>query len=154
MTDDQQSRALFPPMPPFADDGEYTRPELPTDTFVLFGEIFSKEPGIPPLHVQTEFDKVEGKIAVKEELLKLLARLEQAIDELLEALCEDPQSYARRVEYVSNLFRNMQFVLSLLRVKQATDATIVDLLRHKIQEKQDCLVALGEIHTNATKKLW
>jgi hypothetical protein len=139
-----EARALFPPVPPYAtaEHGEYTRPELPTDTFVLFGEIHSRTPGIPPLHVQTEFDKVDGKIAVKEELLKLHKRLTQAVDELLEALCEDPQSYARRVELVGLLFRNMQYLLNILREKQAT-ATTLDLLRHKIREKQDCLAALG-----------
>lgn len=140
-----EPRALFPPVPPYAsvDYAVYTPPPLPSDTFVLFGETHSKQPGIPPLHVSTEYDKDDGgKIAVKEELIKLHNRLKQAIHDLLETLVNDPQSYARRVELCGSLFRNMQYLMSLLREKQATDATLVDLLRHKVEEKRACITVL------------
>jgi hypothetical protein len=142
----QLQRPIFPPMPPYASSGyeEYTKPPLPSDTFVLFGETHSKQPGIPPLHVQTEFAKVDGKIIVKDELQKLYKRLSQAIEDLLATLVDDPQSYARRVEHCGLLFRNVQYLINILREKQATDLTLVDLLRHKIREKQECLVALTD----------
>ncbi len=97
---------------------------------------------IPPLHVSSEYDRTDGKIALKTELTKLHARLTLAIHDLLQTLVDDPQSYARRVENCGSLFRNMQYLLSLLREVQATDATLVDLLRHKIEEKRACLAAL------------
>ena len=79
---------------------------------------------------------------MKRELIKLHSRLTLAIHDLLQTLVDDPQFYARRVEHCGSLFRNMQYLLSLLREKQATDGTLVDLLRHKIQEKRACLSAL------------
>jgi hypothetical protein len=100
------------------------------------------ETGIAPLHVGTEFEKVDGKIAVKEQLLALHARLTQAIDDLLETLADDPSSYARKVEQVGLIFRNMQYLINILRPLQAAQ-TLKDVLRHKIREKQDCLEALS-----------
>jgi hypothetical protein len=154
------------------DYAEYTPPPLPSDTFVLFGETHPKLPvvrvwtrwnllflnqtaphphcgparphstQIPPLHVSSEYDRADGKIDLKRELTKLHTRLTLAIHDLLQTLVDDPQSYARRVEQCGSLFRNMQYLLSLLREKQATDATLVDLLRHEIEKKRACLSAL------------
>jgi len=92
--------------------------------------------------IRDRYDRTDGKIDLKRELTKLHTRLTLAIHDLLQTLVDDPQSYARRVEQCGSLFRNMQYLLSLLREKQATDATLVDLLRHEIEKKRACFSAL------------
>jgi hypothetical protein len=109
----------------------------------MFGEMYSVETGMPMLQVGQEFEKVQDTIFVKDQLLILHGRLARAIQELLATLVHDPSSYARRVEYVGLLFRNMQYLLNLLRPLQGA-RTLEDVLTNRIQEKKDRLDDLAK----------
>lgn len=158
-----RAQQLFPPPPPWYSSchtdelakknhggrsGYREPPPVPSagegvSSYQQFGEIFSLEDGMPGLQVSQEFERSEkdGSICVKEQLLLLHRALVGGIDGMLETVMKDSTSYARKVEYVGLLFRNMQYLINMLRPEQARE-TLRDVLRHAIDEKRRILERL------------
>lgn len=143
---------LYPPPPRYyaeacpASGCVLEPPPLPQhpDTYQCFGEMYSVEPGMPMLQVSQEFERLDdGSVDIKEQLLKLHARLVDGSEELLETLARDPSAYARKVEHLGLLFRNMQYLVNLLRPLQAR-RTMVDVLEQRAARVQGMLDALAQ----------
>ena len=170
---DTRAQQLFPPPPPWysschadelvqvehAPSGYREPPPVPSagegvSSYQQFGEIFSLEDGMPGLQVSQEFERSEkdGSICVKEQLLLLHRALVGGIDEMLETVMKDSTSYARKVEYVGLLFRNMQYLINMLRPEQARE-TLRDVLRHAIDEKRRILQRLKTEEKSAVEEL-
>jgi mediator of RNA polymerase II transcription subunit 7 len=134
---------LFPPPPPYyrlADQLE--PPPIVEGTYQQFGELFTTEDGMPALHVSEQFERrQDGSIDVKKELLGLYEKLREGIDSLLTVLSQDPSSYARQLEQVGLIFRNMQYLMNELRPIQAR-RSLKDALRASIEDKKAALEKL------------
>lgn len=134
---------LFPPPPPYyrlADQLE--PPPIVEGTYQQFGELFTTEDGMPALHVSEQFERrQDGSIDVKKELLALHEKLREGIDSLLTVLSQDPSSYARQLEQVGLIFRNMQYLMNELRPIQAR-RSLKDALRASIEDKKAALEKL------------
>lgn len=139
----QQQQQLFPPPPPYyrlADELE--PPPIVEGTYQQFGELFTTEDGMPALHVSEQFERrQDGSIDIKKELLALHAKLREGIDCLLTVLSQDPSSYARQLEQVGLIFRNMQYLVNELRPIQARHS-LKDALKASIEDKKDALEKL------------
>jgi hypothetical protein len=156
MDDKIAAQEIYPQPPPYyTRAGELLPPPIPTETtanaedgssaFHVFGELHSLQNGIPLLQVSPEFVREEGgSILVKEQLTILHARLAHSIDELFETLVSDPSEYARKVEHVGLIFRNMQYLINMLRPIQAK-VSLQDVLRQVIQEKETALEDLEKL---------
>ena len=156
MGDKISAQQIYPPPPPYyARATELLPPPIPSEasasavdgssTFQVFGELHSFQNGIPLLQVSPEFVREEdGSILVKEQLKSLQTRLTQSIDELFETLVHDPSEYARKVEKVGLIFRNMQYLINILRPIQAK-LSLQDVLQRVIQEKETALEDLETI---------
>jgi mediator of RNA polymerase II transcription subunit 7 len=134
---------LFPPPPPYyrlVDQLE--PPPIVEGTYQQFGELFTTEDGMPALHVSEQFERrQDGSIDVKKELLGLYEKLREGIDSLLTVLSQDPSSYARQLEQVGLIFRNMQYLMNELRPIQAR-RSLKDALRASIEDKKAALEKL------------
>lgn len=106
---------------------------------------------MPGLQVSQEFERSEkdGSICVKEQLVLLHRALVGGIDGMLETVMKDSTLYARKVEYVGLLFRNMQYLVNMLRPEQARE-TLGDVLRQGIEEKRRIIATLQreDAHVN------
>eukprot|EP00890_Picochlorum_soloecismus_P006249 jgi/Picsp_1/6625/NSC_03968-R1_mediator subunit med7 len=139
-----QQQQLFPPPPAYyrlADELE--PPPIVQGTYQQFGELFTTEDGMPALHVSEQFERREdGSIDIKHELLALHAKLTDGIESLLAVLSRDPSSYARQLEQVGLIFRNMQYLMNEMRPIQAR-CSLKDALRASIEEKKGALERLA-----------
>jgi len=97
---------------------------------------------MPALHVSEQFQRREdGSIDVKQQLLALHATLTEGIEGLLTVLSQDPSSYARQLEQVGLIFRNMQYLMNEMRPIQAR-WSLKDALRASIERKKKALERL------------
>lgn len=142
---------LFPPPPRYYPDAcpvsgcVVEPPPLPKESYQVFGEMYSVETGMPLLQVSQEFKRnKDGSLDIKRELVQLYEKLETCVDELLETLARDPSEYARIVERLGVLFRNMQYLVNLLRPVQARH-TLVDVLEHRAEKLKGMLDTLSEL---------
>ena len=134
-------RQLFPPPPPYySKAGQGLQPPpLIEGTYQQFGELFTTEDGMPALQVTREFEVGDNEnIDIKGQLLVLHEKLSHSIFELLRVLVEDPSAYARYVEHVGLLFRNMQYLINMLRPVQAR-VSLKDTLEADIAAKKKVL---------------
>lgn len=165
-----RAQQLFPPPPPWYTDfnAEFDEdslrhsgqepPPVPSSSagissYQQFGEIFSLEDGMPGLQVSQEFERSEkdGSICVKEQLVLLHRALVGGIDGMLETVMKDSTLYARKVEYVGLLFRNMQYLVNMLRPEQARE-TLGDVLRQGIEEKRRIIATLQRENAHVNGK--
>lgn len=129
---DVSAERPLPPKPPAPLQGEFTQ----------FGEIHTTETGIPPLRVRQLYEtRGDGTVDFQGQLSALLRELRVAFLELLTVLIDAPSTYARQVESVGLILRNMQYLLNLLRPVQAR-AALESALRQRIQRQKQGLRAL------------
>ena len=138
----QQQQQLYPPPPPYfrhAATGLLTPPPVVEGEYLQFGEIFTTEDGIPALQVRRLYDLDNSDI--KAQLLVLHRELAVNFLELLQVLIEKPSAYARQVENVGLVLRNMMHLANQLRPVQAR-AAVLKSLQDSIEEKKRALEEL------------
>ena len=137
---------LFPPPPPyFALVAEDTAPPpVLTGEYQVFGELHTTEDGLPPLHVRQLYDsQPDGGVDYRGQLLALHRELTANFLELLSVLVDRPSGYARQVENVGLVLRNMAYLANQLRPHQA-GATLVQALDQQAGQRLAAAAALGE----------
>jgi mediator of RNA polymerase II transcription subunit 7 len=141
---------LFPPPPPYFSrlpEGA-APPPPPTGEYQLFGELHTSEDGQPPLHVRRLYAlRPDGGVDLRAQLLALHRELAANFLELLAVLADRPSGYARQVEAVGLVLRNMQHLANQLRPPQA-HAALSEALRAQAGEGR----AAGEALTAAVAR--
>lgn len=152
----QQQTEIYPPPPPWYRlyrldaDGSAERPLPPAPPapvhgdYQLFGRMESTEAGIPPLAVKQLFHvRPNGSVDFKGELLKLNRELLVQYLDLVDTLIDRPSSYARGVEAISTIIRNMHFLLNHLRSHQAR-ASLEFMLQTETNDRVEAIADLRE----------
>lgn len=151
-----QQQHLYPPPPPYfrlAEQGALTPPPIIEGEYPQFGEIFTTEDGLPALQVRRLYEISEdGSIDIKGQLLALHRELAVTFLELLEVLIQRPSGYARQVENVGLILRNMIHLANLLRPAQAR-ATVLESLREIVQIKRQAVLQLHKAMSGADATL-
>ncbi|CAL8471160.1 g10702 [Coccomyxa elongata] len=148
-----QLQQAFPPPPPFyklygaVSGGSPIPPPPPPPVegeYQLFGELYTTEDGIPPLSVRQLF-RVDpyGRLDFKGELRCLNRELLFTFLDLLDCLVQRPSAYARAVENVGLIARNMSYLLNALRSEQAR-ATLEHTLKVEIADREEAIRELRE----------
>lgn len=130
---------LYPPPPPYfklAEQGLISPPPVIEGEYPQFGELYTTEDGLPALQVRRLY-KIDddGSINIKEQLLALHRELTVNLLELLQVLVDRPSGYARQVENVGLVLRNMMFLANQLRPAQAR-ATVLQSLKETLEGKK------------------
>ncbi|CAH9125421.1 unnamed protein product [Cuscuta epithymum] len=143
------STATYPPPPPFyklykgylKDSKSAPEPPPPIEgTYVLYGCNYTTEDVLPSLEDQgvRQLYPKGPNIDFKKELRSLNRELQLHILELADILVERPSQYARRVEEISLIFKNLHHLLNSLRPHQAR-ATIIHILERQIQQRKQAV---------------
>ncbi|XP_039114936.1 mediator of RNA polymerase II transcription subunit 7a-like [Dioscorea cayenensis subsp. rotundata] len=141
--------ASFPPPPPYYRlykdyiDDPKSAPEPPPplqESFPLFGQHFTIDLVLPSLEDQgvRQLYPKSPIIDFKKELTSLNRELQLHILELADVLVERPSQYARRVEDISLIFKNLHHLLNSLRPHQAR-ATLIHILERQIQRRKEAV---------------
>lgn len=143
-----QQQALYPPPPPYfalAQGGALAPPPPLEGEYPLFGEIYTTEDGLPGLQVRKLYSGGgpggAAPLDAKTQLLGLHRELTVNFLELLEVLVERPSAYARQVENVGLVLRNMMHLANGLRPVQARDS-VVAALEGSLAESRAALARL------------
>nr|GMC86158.1 mediator of RNA polymerase II transcription subunit 7A-like [Ipomoea batatas] len=88
----------------------------------------------------------------KKELRSLNRELQLHILELADILVERPSQYARRVEEISLIFKNLHHLLNSLRPHQAR-ATLIHILERQIQRRKQAVEDIKRRREEAQKLL-
>uniref|UniRef100_A0A0E0H715 Mediator of RNA polymerase II transcription subunit 7 n=1 Tax=Oryza nivara TaxID=4536 RepID=A0A0E0H715_ORYNI len=91
-------------------------------------------------------------IDFKKELRTLNRELQLHILELADILVERPSQYARRVEDISLIFKNLHHLLNSLRPHQAR-ATLIHMLENQIQRRKQAIEDIKQRREEAQKLL-
>jgi mediator of RNA polymerase II transcription subunit 7 len=133
---------LYPPPPPYfrlAEQGLLSPPPLIEGEYPQFGELYTTEDGLPALQVRRVYKiNDDGSINIKKQLLALHRELTVSFLELLEVLVDRPSGYARQVENVGLVLRNMIFLANQLRPAQAR-ATVLQSLKATLEAKRQAI---------------
>ncbi|KAL4182325.1 hypothetical protein AMTRI_Chr12g275410 [Amborella trichopoda] len=135
--------SAYPPPPPFyrlykdyiEDPKSAPEPPPPIDgTYTLYGATYTTDDVLPSLEEQgvRQLYPKGPNIDYKKELRALNRELQLHLLELADVLVERPSQYARRVEEISLIFRNLHHLLNSLRPHQAR-ATLIHILELQIQ---------------------
>jgi len=151
---EKTTQQLFPPPPRYYGDAcpctgscVLEPPPRPQDSYQVFGEMYSVETGMPLLQVSQEFKRnADGSIDIKKQLGQLYEKLVECIKEVVNTLAREPSEYARGVERLGVLFRNMQYLINLLRPVQARH-TLEDVLARRAERLQDMIDTLSSLCT-------
>ncbi|THU70893.1 hypothetical protein C4D60_Mb08t29790 [Musa balbisiana] len=150
----------YPPPPPYyrlykdyLEDPE-SAPEPPPPvqgTYPLFGATYTTDVVLPTLEdqgVRQLYPKGPSigityasslfLVDFKRELTSLNRELQLHILELADVLVERPSQYARRVEDISLIFKNLHHLLNSLRPHQAR-ATLIHILERQIQQRKQAI---------------
>uniref|UniRef100_M1ALK0 Mediator of RNA polymerase II transcription subunit 7 n=1 Tax=Solanum tuberosum TaxID=4113 RepID=M1ALK0_SOLTU len=174
------STATYPPPPPFyrlykdylQDPKSAPEPPPPIEgTYVLFGSNYTTDDVLPNLEeqgVRQLYPKgpnvgkirsysqkavfVPTVIYFKKELRALNRELQLHILELADVLVERPSQYARRVEEISLIFKNLHHLLNSLRPHQAR-ATLIHILELQIQRRKQAIEDIKRRREEAQKLL-
>ena len=151
-----QQQHLYPPPPPYfrlAEQGSLTPPPVMEGEYLQFGEIFTTEDGLPALQVRRLYDISEdGSVDIKGQLLALHRELAVNFLELLEVLIERPSAYARQLENVGLVLRNMIYLANQLRPAQAR-ATVLEALKGSLETKRQAVQRLQKATTGADEAM-
>ncbi|WVZ69637.1 hypothetical protein U9M48_018396 [Paspalum notatum var. saurae] len=142
--------SAYPPPPPFyrlykdyyeQDPSSAPEPPPPIDgEYMIYGLQHTTDEVLPSL----EKDGIrqlypEGpNIDFKKELRTLNRELQLHILELADILVERPSQYARRVEGIRIIFKNLHHLLNSLRPHQAR-ATLIHMLESQIQRRKQAI---------------
>ncbi|KDD75656.1 hypothetical protein H632_c565p0 [Helicosporidium sp. ATCC 50920] len=105
--------------------------------YALFGEIHTTEDGIPPLTVR-QLPPPPASEDVRSSLLALHRELVVSVRDLLSLLTDRPSAYARALEAIGLIFRNMQHLTRVARPAQAR-AELVRLLERELAQRKAAL---------------
>ncbi|KAK9864550.1 hypothetical protein WJX84_006703 [Apatococcus fuscideae] len=131
---DGAAQRPLPPDPPEPIQGEYE----------MFGELHTTAGGMPPLEVAPLYEfRPDGTIDFREQLRLLNKELLFNFLRLLDYLVDQPSQYARQVEQIGQILRNMRHLLNLLRVQQA-HATLHETLAVEMTDRQQALSDLRQ----------
>ncbi|GFZ03686.1 mediator complex, subunit Med7 [Actinidia rufa] len=155
--------ATYPPPPPYYKlYKDYTQnpksaPEPPPPiegTYVLFGSSYTTDDVLPSLEEQgvRQLYPKGPNIDFKNELRSLNRELQLHILELTDVLIERPSQYARRVEEISLIFKNLHHLLNSLRPHQAR-ATLIHILELQIQRRKQAVEDIKRRREEAQKLL-
>lgn len=155
--------ATYPPPPPYyrlykdylQDPSSAPEPPLPIEgTYICFGGNYTTDDVLPSLEEQgvRQLYTKGPNIDFKKELRSLNRELQLHILELADVLVERPSQYARRVEDISLIFKNLHHLLNSLRPHQAR-ATLIHILELQIQRRKQAVEDIKRRRQEAQKLL-
>ncbi|KAJ6778595.1 MEDIATOR OF RNA polymerase II TRANSCRIPTION SUBUNIT 7 [Salix koriyanagi] len=141
--------ATYPPPPPFYrlykdyNENPKSIPEHPPPiegTYMCFSGNYTTDDVLPSLEEQgvRQLYPKEPNVDFKKELGSLNRELQLHILELADVLVERPSQYARRVEDISLVFKNLHHLLNSLRPHQAR-ATLIHVLELQTQRRKQAV---------------
>ncbi|KAL0333671.1 UNVERIFIED_CONTAM: Mediator of RNA polymerase II transcription subunita [Sesamum angustifolium] len=141
--------ATYPPPPPYyrlykeylKDPDSAPAPPPPIEgPYVLYGANYTTDDVLPGLEEQgvRQLYPKGPNIDFKKELTALNRELQLHLLELADVLVERPSQYARRVEDISLIFKNLHHLLNSLRPHQAR-ATLIHILELQIQRRKQAV---------------
>ncbi|XP_010276345.1 PREDICTED: mediator of RNA polymerase II transcription subunit 7a-like isoform X2 [Nelumbo nucifera] len=141
--------ATYPPPPPYYRlyKDYLQNPKLASEppppiqgTYMLYGGTYTTDDVLPSLEEQgvRQLYPKGPNIDFKKELRSLNRELQLHILELADVLVERPSQYARRVEDISLIFKNLHHLLNSLRPHQAR-ATLIHILELQIQRRKQAV---------------
>ncbi|XP_073132347.1 mediator of RNA polymerase II transcription subunit 7a-like isoform X1 [Henckelia pumila] len=141
--------AMYPPPPPFyklykdysQDPDSAPSPPPPIQgPYVLYGASYTTDDVLPGLEEQgvRQLYPKGPNIDFKKELKSLNRELQLHFLELADVLVERPSQYARRVEDISLIFKNLHHLLNSLRPHQAR-ATLIHILEQQIERRKQAV---------------
>ncbi|CAH1441753.1 unnamed protein product [Lactuca virosa] len=109
-------------------------------TYLLYGANYTTDDVLPSLEDQgvRQLYPKGPNVDFKKELRSLNRELQLHILELADVLIERPSQYARRVEDISLIFKNLHHLLNSLRPHQAR-ATLIHILELQIQRRKQAV---------------
>ncbi|CAJ2670325.1 unnamed protein product [Trifolium pratense] len=121
--------ATYPPPPPYyrlykdylENDDSAPKPPLPIEgTYICFGGNYTTSDVLPSLEEQgvRQLYSKGPNVDFKKELRSLNSELQLHILELADILIERPSQYARRIEEISTVFKNLHHLLNSLHPHQ------------------------------------
>ncbi|KAG6422872.1 hypothetical protein SASPL_113254 [Salvia splendens] len=140
--------ATYPPPPPYyrlyknySDDPDSCPAQKPPiqGPYFLYGASYTTDdvlPGLEEQGVRQLYPK--GDIDFKKEVRSLNRELQLNILELADVLVEHPSQYARRVEDISLIFKNLYHLLNSLRPHRAR-ATLIHIMELQIQRHKQAV---------------
>ncbi|KAI5010519.1 mediator of RNA polymerase II transcription subunit 7a-like [Hordeum vulgare subsp. vulgare] len=155
--------SAYPPPPPFyrlykdfeQDPSSAPEPPPPIEgSYQLFGATYTTDVVLPSLEDQgvRQLYPKGPDIDFKKELRTLNRELQLHILELADILVERPSQYARRVEDISLIFKNLHHLLNSLRPHQAR-ATLIHLLESQIQRRKQAIEDIKQRREEAQRLL-
>ncbi|KAF4361796.1 hypothetical protein CsatB_029564 [Cannabis sativa] len=155
--------ATYPPPPPYyrlykdylQDPKSAPAPPPPVvGTYVCFGSTYTTDDILPSLEEQgvRQLYPKGSNIDFKKELRSLNRDLLLHILELADVLVSRPSQYARRVEDISLIFKNLHHLLNSLRPHQAR-ATLIHILELQIQRRKQAVEDIKRRREEAQKLL-
>ncbi|XP_078171336.1 mediator of RNA polymerase II transcription subunit 7a-like [Carex rostrata] len=155
--------ASYPPPPPYyrlysdyiTDPDSAPPPPPPIEgAYPLYGSTYTTEAVLPSLEDQgvRQLYPKGPNIDFKKELTSLNRDLQLHILELADVLVERPSQYARRVEDISLILRNMHHLLNSLRPHQAR-ATLIHILESQIKQRKQAVEDIKRRRDEAQKLL-
>ncbi|CAI9779411.1 unnamed protein product [Fraxinus pennsylvanica] len=141
--------ATYPPPPPYYKlykdyiQNPNSAPEPPPPiqgTYVLYGANYTTDDVLPTLEEQgvRQLYPKGPNVDFKKELRSLNRELQLHLLELADVLVERPSQYARRVEDISLIFKNLYHLLNSMRPHQAR-ATLIHILELQIQRRKQAV---------------
>ncbi|KAJ1285837.1 hypothetical protein BS78_03G308500 [Paspalum vaginatum] len=137
--------SAYPPPPPFyqlykdyeQDPSSAPEPPPPIDGEYMTDEVLPslEKDGVRQLYPEGPNIAVSD---FKKELRTLNRELQLHILELADILVERPSQYARRVEDITIIFKNLHHLLNSLRPHQAR-ATLIHMLESQIQRRKQAI---------------
>ncbi|XP_058077521.1 mediator of RNA polymerase II transcription subunit 7a-like, partial [Magnolia sinica] len=141
--------SAFPPPPPYyrlykdyIQNPKSAPPPPPpiNGTYTLYGANYTTDDILPSLEDQgvRQLYPKGPNVDFKKELRSLNRELLLHILELTDVLVERPSQYARRVEDISLIFRNLHHLLNSIRPHQAR-STLIHILELQIQRRKQAV---------------
>ncbi|XLU22993.1 hypothetical protein S245_059059, partial [Arachis hypogaea] len=155
--------ATYPPPPPYyrlykdylEDPKSAPEPPPPIEgTYVCFGGTYTTSDVLPSLEEQgvRQLYPKGANVDFKKELRSLNGELQLHILELADILIERPSQYARRVEEISTVFKNLHHLLNSLRPHQAR-ATLIHILELQIERRKEAVEDIKKRREEARRLL-
>ncbi|XP_019459141.1 PREDICTED: mediator of RNA polymerase II transcription subunit 7a-like [Lupinus angustifolius] len=143
------SSASYPPPPPFyrlyknysQDPNSAPSPPPPIEgTYICFGATHTTDNVLPSLEEQgvRQLYPKGPNVDYKKELRSLVGELLLHLLELADILIQRPSQFARRVEEISTVYKNMHHLLNSLRPHQAR-ATLIHIMELQIQRRKEAV---------------
>ncbi|KAL6013493.1 hypothetical protein ACLOJK_003991 [Asimina triloba] len=152
--------ASFPPPPPFYKlykeyvNNPKSAPAPPPPiqgTYSLYGATYTTDDVLPSLEDQgvRQLYPKGHNVDYKKELRSLNRELQLHLLELADILVERPSQYARRVEDISLILKNLHHLLNSLRRHQAR-ATLIHILELQIQRRKQAVEDIKRLLTSSS----